>query len=261
MGAFLAFLELRQYCAQHPEISLLEAETSVKTLKGSAIGLDFPRAMVLVEHLDESKKWDATRTGLRRFVGEWVRLTQPYWLRFVPYGRESVRPALSSDEAQCFREAGLLDETPDNDAIQWWDDIATLVRGEVDARKMERARLAERLSYEYELNRIATLGIDRAPKWMSLEDNSLGYDILSYDVSAGEIINLLIEVKSTLSDTIILTRGEWANAESAPDKTRFHVWKLPGQEFHEINASSIAPHIPLEKGRGMWLDLEIKLDI
>ncbi|WP_171136799.1 DUF3883 domain-containing protein [Ruegeria sp. HKCCC1038] len=259
MAAFLAFVELRQFLSRHPSLPFSEALDSVKRLKTGASGLDFHAAVTLSSELDQDLPWDSTKKGLRLFVYEWVRLVQPNWLRRVPNGREYVRTALTTDEAQCFREAGLFEHSPDDDAIAWWDKIAALIRGAVDAEKMERARLAERLSLQHEKQRLASLGIEREPKWMSLEDNNLGYDILSFDVSDGLVVSRLIEVKSTLSDTIILTRGEWNNAVSAPTRTVFHVWRLPVQSLIEIPVAAMASHIPQDSGNGVWRDVAVTL--
>lgn len=259
MAAFLAFIELREYLKAHPSLSPTDALGSLRNLRSGAIGLDFDAATALIKSFDPDLPWDETRAGLRIFVYEWVRLAQPIWLRAVPKGREYVRAALTGNEMQCFREAGLFDDTPDDDAIAWWDKIAALMRGTVDAEKMERARLAERLSLAYERERLAELGIVHEPRWMALEDNGLGYDILSYDLDAGQIVPRMIEVKSTLSDTIILTRGEWENAASAGSRAVFHVWRLPSLDLQELPATAIEPHIPRDRGDGFWKDVSVTL--
>lgn len=259
MAAFLAFIELREYRAAHRSLSLNDALSSLGKLRSGATGLDFRAATALFEALDHDLPWDQTKAGLRLFVFEWVRLAQPIWLRSVPKGREYVRAALTGNEFQCFREAGLFDDTPDEDTIAWWDKIAALMRGTADQEKMQRARLAERLSLEHERARLAGLGIAREPKWMALEDNGLGYDILSYDLSASQIVARLIEVKSTVSDTIILTRGEWKNAASSISQTVFHVWRLPSRELLEISASAMEHHIPKDCGNGSWQHLAVRL--
>lgn len=259
MAAFLAFIELRDYLKTNPTLCYREALRSLRSLRSGAIGLDFSAAMTLLNSFDPDLPYDQTRNGLRIFVYEWVRLAQPAWLRSVPMGREYVRAALTGNEVQCFREAGLFDESPDDDAITWWDKTAALMRGTVDAEKMDRARLAERLSIAHERKRLSELGIEREPKWMALEDNSLGFDILSYDLDAGRIVNRMIEVKSTLSDRIILTRGEWKNAASAASRTVFHIWRFPSRKLQEVPTTSMERHIPRDRGDGCWQDVVVTL--
>ena len=262
MAAFLAFLELRSFGTDHPSLNNTEAVVSLSSLRSSASGLDFRGGLALRQALDPSVDWNSTTDSLRLFIFEWVRLVEPRWLYLVPFGREGVRRALDSDHAQCFREAGLFDEVPDDEAIEWWDSLAALMRGVSDTEKMKRARLAERLSFEYEQRRMKELGIRNEPKWASLEDNSLGYDILSYDRDPqGRTVSRLVEVKSTLSESIFLTRNEWENASGAAQRAVIHVWDLRQEKLHEYRPQEIAPNIPLDHGAGSWQNVRITLDL
>ena len=261
MAAFLAFLELHSFRADHPSLSDAEAVASLVNLRSRATGLDFRGGVALFRALDSSVDWNLTKSRLRTFVFEWVQLVQPRWLRLVPFGRQGVRRALDIDHAQCFREAGLFDEVPDDETVQWWDRVAALMRGVSDEEKMTRARLAERLSFEHEKRRVKNLGIRDEPKWVSLEDNSLGYDILSYDRDKmRRTVTRLVEVKSTLSDSIVLTRNEWQNASSAAQQAVIHVWYLPKRILREYRPCEIAPNIPMDQGSGAWQDVRIALD-
>lgn len=259
MAAFLAFIELNSFRCAYPMLTPAETVANVKNLRPNATGLDFSAGLTLLRRLDASKPWNPSKGGLRLFVYEWVRLVEPIWLRFVPYGRNKLRNSLSDNEVQCFREAGLFDQQPDDDVVEWWDRITALIRSTMDTEKMERARLAERLSLEYERNRLEALGIVKEPQWVSLEDNTLGYDILSYDFDAGYIVNRLVEVKSALSEFIFLTRIEWENAIGSPERTVFHVWSLPAKELREYKVPEIAPDIPNDRGAGRWQDVRISL--
>ncbi len=261
MAAFLAFLELRSFRAEHPCLTDAEVVASLNRVRTSAIGLDFRGGIALLRRLDSSLDWKQTKEHLRLFVYEWVRLVEPRWLRLVPYGREKLRNALGRDQVQCFREAGLFDADPDKKVVEWWDCMAALMRGASDAEKMKRARLAERLSLEHERMRLKGLGISEEPRWVALEDNTLGYDILSYDFdSEGRIVSRLVEVKSKLSDTIFLTRNEWENAFGAAQRTVIHVWDLPQERLREYRTSEMAPNIPLDQGTGTWQHVRITLE-
>ncbi len=261
MAAFLAFLELRSFCTDYPSLTDAQAVASLNSLRSSASGLDFRGGLALRRVLDSSVEWKQTTNCLRHFVFEWVRLVEPRWLRLVPLGREKVRTALDRDHAQCFREAGLFNEVPDDEVIEWWDRVAAMMRGVSDAEKMKRARLAERLSFEHERRRVKGLGIRDEPKWVSLEDNSLGYDILSYDRNPeGLTVTRLVEVKSKLSDSIFLTRNEWANASGAAQRAVIHVWDMRQERLREYRPRELEPNIPLDQGAGEWQSVRIKLD-
>ena len=259
MSAFLAFLEIRSFLAERPSLPETDAIASLYRARASSTGLDFRGGLTLIRKLDPSLDWQLSQAHLRLFVFEWVKMAQPLWLRLVPYGREKLRGALDDDQIQCFRQAGLFDEMPDADALDWWDRLADLKRGSGDAERMKRARHAERLSLEFELGRLKCLDIRRAPKWVALEDNSLGYDILSYDLDGGLVVTRLVEVKSRLSDEIYITRNEWENATGAPRRSVIHVWDLPEERLREYRVRDVAPHIPLDQGNGAWQDVRIVL--
>lgn len=259
MAGFLGFVELTRYMAEYPDLPVHEAIRSLQDARAGTAGFDFGTAATLVHELDRTLSWSPDKAGLRLFISEWARLANPAWLCQAPYGHMRVRAALNEDEIQCFREAGLFEDMPDDDVVSWWDSLAAFVRGTAEAERMERARQAERLSLEHERKRLADIGIDREPKWMSLGDNFLGYDILSYDRVEGRIVNRLIEVKSTLSDTFIVTRGEWKNAAGAAAQTVFHVWRFPGRDLTELSALDMEGHMPEDRGKGLWNDVSVTL--
>ena len=260
MAAFEAFLELNSFCKEHPGITELDAVGRLTTLRASTNGLDFRGGLALHQHLDSARRWKQTENRLRLFVFEWVQIAKPSWLRLVPYGREKVKSALGEDEVQCLREGGLFDDEPDDEAIEWWDRMAAITRGSSDAEQMKRARLAERLSLEHEQARLMDLAIRRRPKWVALEDNTLGYDILSYDLDPqGRAINRLVEVKSRLGGSIFFTRNEWENASGAPRHSVIHIWDLPEERLHEYRVCDLEPNIPHDQGMGTWQEVRIEL--
>ncbi len=133
---------------------------------------------------------------------------------------------LGRDEYSLFRQAELLDDEPDDVVVAWWDRVTGQVRLESDQQRLERARRAERLTIDAEKKRLSELGIKLKPKWIGLDDNTAGYDVLSYDPGIPEPTNKLIEVKSTIASPLrfILTRGEWDKAKSIGSSYCFHIW-------------------------------------
>ena len=135
---------------------------------------------------------------------------QPAWLEILTLGKSRFLRKLGRDEYSLFRQAQLLDEEPDDIVVAWWDRVSGLVRLESDRLKQERSRRAERLTIEIEKTRLKALGILLQPKWMGLDDNTAGFDVLSYDPGKPDPTNKLIEVKSTIASPLrfILTRRE-----------------------------------------------------
>lgn len=259
MAAYSAFVVLRSYLARNPSEDITAAIEIIRQTNSDDSGLDYVGGTSIHQLLQIDISDSDRRTGLRLVVCELVKAAQPWWLRLVPYGRDRVRSALDQDQVQCFRNAGLFDALPDADVIAWWDEIGAAMRGTVDTERMVRAREAERLSLEYERERLKSLGVTLEPEWVSLEDNTLGYDIRSYDLMGEQIVSRLIEVKSTTSDSIFITRNEWLNASSAEPHYCFHVWKLPEKRIVEYPVADMKPHVPIDQGSGAWQDVQISL--
>jgi hypothetical protein len=140
---------------------------------------------------------------------------------------------------------------------------AAASRQDLSARALARARQAEELTLMREISRLAALGIQRQPKWIAIEDNTAGYDVLSFDPGEYEPKNRLIEVKSTVASPLrfFLTRNEWEKALKYGDSYHFHVWDMSPDEprLYERTTAQIAPHIPKDQERGKWANAEIPL--
>ena len=65
----------------------------------------------------------------------------------------------------------------------------------------------EKLVLEFEKNRLIDIGLHKKVpeiKWVSEKSDSYGYDILSYDLINGKIVERYIEVKATKSSKIVI---------------------------------------------------------
>jgi hypothetical protein len=260
LSALEAAVELRNYVRAHPEVTVDVAIESLYALKPGATNLDFKNGLFIHETLPIDLSFDVSGKGLRDAIRFILEIETPNWMRFIPYGRDRVRAVLHRDEIQCLREAGLLDVVPDNEALAWWDVLAARERAISQSATMEQARTAERLSYEKELARLALLGTSLRPQWVSIEDNSLGYDIKSYSLTDHIWSPRMIEVKSTKDGTVHISKNEWRNAATSANYV-FHVWVFPDESFHEIKVSDVSEHIPVDRGVGSWESVQIKLEL
>jgi hypothetical protein len=131
-----------------------------------------------------------------------------------------------------------------------------------DQIKMGRAREAERLTIDHEKDRLRALGIDREPVWVAIEDNTAGYDVLSYDIGSIEPIARLIEVKSAIVSPLRfqISRNQWEQARKF-GSYHFHIWDMQARppRLYERTQVQIAPHIPTDNERGKWQNTEIQL--
>lgn len=158
---------------------------------------------------------------------------------------------LNEDVFQCFKEAELTNKPPNMGIVTWWDRLASRARGQRDALLLEVGRSGEKLSIQFETNRVGV-----APKWQSIESNAEGYDVLSI-VSNSDKTRLSIEVKASLQSvgqaSFYLSRNEWKHALSAANHC-IHLWaqvdKQPQMAI--LHKTDILPHIPKNLGDGEW---------
>jgi hypothetical protein len=244
MSAFEGLRSIRRHQSSHPDIALPELAHLVSRVDSDGATYDFEAALRLSEIVAIRASADDAVIFYQHCIESVVLHYQPIWVRIIALGRKKLIQKLSRDETQCFREAGLLIEPPTLEIIAWWDRVAAAARAAADQIKLERARIAEQLSLEHEVKRLKAIGIERRPIWISVEDNTAGYDILSYDPNPVEATNRLIEVKSTIASPLRfrLTRHEWETACSFGKPYHFHIWDLRAQppRLHQRSSEDIA---------------------
>ncbi len=261
MSALAAVISLRRYLRDHPGTAPNEAANALRRLDADYAGADYETGLHLHSIFDDSIDFTDPKLGLRDALTVLVRLHQPWWCKLAPYGRQRLATALTMDELQTFRSAGLMDVPPSYTTIQWWDALAAEMRAVSDEQRTAQGRYAEQLSLRHEQRRLRSLGIHEHPRWVAIEDNGAGYDILSYDQTPYGLKNRLIEVKSTTQDEarLFLTRGEWETALKFGEAYQLHIWKLPSEELIIKSAAEISQHIPSDSGGGVWQKVEIIL--
>lgn len=254
MSAFEAAVLISTYRAQNPTLSNERLIELLRAIRSDFFANDY-EAGLLLESWVGVLEVDAPReAAFRKMIDTLIAQLSPVWIRLARGGRDKVLQGLSDRGRQCFKSAGLLESPPPEDVRLWWDSLAGRARGQRDAELLEQGREAERLSIEREKERLASLGISLEPKWVAIEDNGAGYDILSYDPGVSEPGNRLIEVKSSTAHppVIYLTRHEWRAAIIARDKYFFHVWSFPAKVLETRTVEQLARHVPTDNGEGEW---------
>jgi len=261
MGAFEALRLVRIRQPEYPYKDFQGVADIVRQVEADGAAHDFDGA----RNLDVVVSADAPPADALSFYRACIEASiighRPLWVRTIPLGRRKFVQKLERDEAQCFMSAGLLEDPPSSEVITWWDRIAAQTRMLTDESKLMQAREAEKRSLAYEATRIASLGIERGPVWMSIEDNTAGYDILSYDRGAEGPVARLLEVKSTIASPLrfFVSRNEWETCQKMAAAYHFHIWDMKNGTLFERTASDVAPHIPQDQGIGRWTSVEIKI--
>lgn len=187
---------------------------------------------------------------LRIQVSDVLMNYKPSWAGLLVRGRHAVTTFADPDATQCFSDAELLD-TVDRMAVDWWDSLASGLRGIEEARRVATGRIGERLSLQAEEARTG-----RAPKWIALEDNNAGYDLVS-SVGPHDERPLVIEVKaSTLAvghARYFLSRHEWDVLHGHPN-AELHLWHdvLTAPALTRVPIAVVAEQVPTDNASGVW---------
>jgi hypothetical protein len=265
MGAFEALRVLRLKRQDSSGLDDTEIVRHLRELDAGTAALDLDAGVELDAVVRSTATVSVSHSFYRHCIFDIINAVDAPWARAIKLGRARLLTQLSRDEHQCFREARLLDDPPDDDLVSWWDDLSSAVRATGNADAMERARRAERLSIEVERKRLATLGIPLEPRWIAIEDNTAGYDVLSFDLGDHGPLNRLVEVKSTIASPLrfYVTRNEWNKAIDAQAQYCFHVWDLSKTPptLYEIAQAAVAAHVPTDCGAGTWDSAVIPVNV
>lgn len=191
---------------------------------------------------------------LRQMLLDYIDVERPSWVQSSISGRAKVLHFAGSEIGQIFVEA-LLADGVDSDTVAFWDTLAARARGLKDECLNQVGRLGERLTLVYETQRTG-----KTAKWISIESNDDGYDILSV-VSSSDPRKLSIEVKaSTMGPhgSFYLTVNEWERAQETPSHA-FHLWdvsKTPSA-ICVLDVEQLAPHVPTNSGLGVWQSVQV----
>lgn len=264
MSAFEALRILRKESVNSPEIDIKALAELLKKNQATAQFLDMEAGLELHNITEKDAPYNDV-SFYRICIFSVITTYFPTWTKLITLGRTRFIKKINAEEFRdvraLFRQAKLLEVPPLQSDIQWWDDLSGKVRLESDRIKMKRARMAEELSLNYERERLRKEGYSLEPVWMALEDNTVGYDILSYEVGEYGKINKLIEVKSTISLPLrfFITRNEWEKALQVGEAYIFHIWNLSTSKpvLHLKTVSEISFHIPKDNLDGKWSAVEI----
>lgn len=198
---------------------------------------------------DELLQLNSDNKRLRTQLMQMIVQDNPIWAKNTHLGRNEIIPFLKPNILQCFREANLLD-TYSTEVVQWWDNISYFTRNNNDIYLSKLGRQAEELSIKYETKRTGVL-----PKWISIDSNLTGYDLLSIvDVSNPSLLSIEVKgIYSTLSSSFYLTDNEWEVAMNS-DNYIFHLWDIKGSDcsLSILLPDDLTPLIPSNTEYSKW---------
>lgn len=190
------------------------------------------------------------QASFRHLIMDYIDAENPPWVQLAPRGRMEVLKNTPSGIRQLLVEADLGYGDAE-DIVAFWDALAARARGLRGAALAETGRRGERLTLAYECARTGV-----KPKWISLDSNAEGYDVLSR-VSGEDSRRLTIEVKASTQRGLLgsfhLSRNEWEMAEESRSH-KFHLWDLSRQPPHlaALDVDQVIKHMPDDAGEGRW---------
>jgi hypothetical protein len=265
MPAFEALRSLRRHLLNNHDIGVAEARQLVLKVELDSTGFDMDASEALLQLVPVNTPNDGV--GFYRGCIRSVLVNyQPIWARSILQGRQLFYQTLERDEQSLFRQTGILDDPPGDDFVEWWDDLTGEMRLVIDLAKLRQGRAAERRTLEYERRTLAALGIDRRVEWVGFDDNTKGFDVLSYKLAIdGTVVPKLVEVKSTIASPLRfrVTRNEWEQARKFGDAYVFQIWDMTKDTAEPFvrTVDQVRPHIPTDNEKGKWKDAEIPVGI
>lgn len=190
-----------------------------------------------------------TEQRLRQALLDIVDSTNPPWAQNARFGRRRLLQYAPAEITQVCCEAGL-DSGNSLEVVSFWDTLASRARGLHDVRLNEIGRQGERLTIQHETHRTS-----RAPRWIALDSNEDGYDVLS-TISLEDNSKLCIEVKASqqgMSGQIFLTRNEWETAQVLLNY-KMYLWDVSSNcpRLAVLDIPTISEHIPADQNDGRW---------
>lgn len=197
---------------------------------------------------------------LRQAILDFIDAFQPAWVQNASFGRHKLLSYVGIEAKQVFFEADLASGA-DEKTVEFWDMLAGRARGQKDDCLAAIGRRGERLTIQRE-----TLRTCKEPKWVALDNNAEGYDVLSI-VSLENGAYLSIEVKSStqgIRGSFHITKTEWERAVDSPCHC-FHLWILKGVNDTESSLAVVTPeemssHVPINLGHGRWSSFEVPFE-
>lgn len=237
-----------------PSIKVIETVQALKWLRASETGV-----AILTPSGARLQALTGYESKLRQALLDYIDVERPAWVQNATFGRMKVIAFAGDQIGQVFVEAGLADGT-DDAVVSFWDAMAAMARGQKEDRLTAIGRQGERFTITYEEGRTG-----RKPKWVAVDNNEDGYDVLSI-VDAGDTRPLSIEVKTStigLSGCFHLSRNEWERAQDTENHA-FHLWDMhsaPRASLAVIFLLDIQPHIPSDQGAGTWESVRIPFGV
>ena len=118
------------------------------------------------------------------------------------------------------------------------------------------------MSYNFEVNVLNTLKINKKPELTSVDNTNAGYDLISYRKDgSGNIFKIFIESKfnSQNQEAFYISRNEANKAVELNQNYYIYLWTDKNQdEPHVINTDDLEKNLPIDQGGSTWKEAFVK---
>ena len=242
----------------------LRVSAEIRYGSASIAQFDFDSARGVAERFGESV-FDASLDDMNAFrntIFNLIELARPAWRRTVLFGRAAVFKLLDADTLQSIQVASLADAIPDLDCAKWWTNLEARIRVSEAESLTSDWRDAEFRTLLNERKKLS--GTDLVPIWTSLDDNTAGFDISSWELPVNGLPALpkYIEVKYSSSiPRFFISRNEWGFAVRHPKAWELQFWLGERSEPILREVTWLEQHIALNRGNGRWESMLIEAEI
>ena len=246
---------------------LYEAKTLAEISNPSKSKYDFDSAYRLINEYGEeyfTTQEDNEIQILRSNLFKIVIASNPTWIKKVSLGRQFVLNSINelnnnveSNEILHTLEVCKLKDSNDIDTVLWWKRLSEHYRN--NDTNIEKGIDGEFLTLKYEINKLNELRINKTPILRSIDDETLGYDILSFRKNSKDTYEIYIEAKFSNNNKFFLTKNEWNAANKYMDNYFIYFWS---EDFHEPKVISFAKlklYILEDKENSTWDKLIISI--
>jgi len=255
MSSLTALAKVYEVQSAQSMLTFEEACKVAKASSGDSFAHDYEGAQFLhrFDSQEPSTVW--SKEWIRGIIKELLISNSLPWKRAILKGRSHVIRHLTENERQVFQAADLCGDNPDYSVVLWWDELQNLQRTELEDSDFREWELR---SLNFENLRLEQLRCPHRAKWKSIDDNTCGYDIESFEMFDGEWIAIAIEVKSRYEQEIVfeMSRNECNQMVRMGERYRVHYWTKPEGHLRIIQSEYLIKNLPTDAQNSKWMSSE-----
>ena len=201
---------------------------------------------------------------LRSNLFQIIVALNPDWIKKVELGRDFVFNAINTlpndtegrEIMHTFKVCKLKDEN-DIDTVLWWKRLSENYRN--NYFNIQKGIDGEFLTLRYESKKLNELNINRQPLLKSIDDETLGYDVLSFRSLSNELHEIYIEAKFSNNNQFFLTKNEWSAANKYKENYFIYFWDGVADLPKIIKFDELREYILDDKENSTWDKLIINI--